>query len=94
MSDGLRKAKIDELVKEHNLPAEIISRCVLDDGLVDTERLGIALQAVAHGASGRGVVDQAHLKNLKEAYGAAKHRGDTVSMVSLKRQIHEMGGTF
>jgi len=92
MSDELRKAKINELVKEHNLPPEIISRCVLNDGIVDIERLGIALQSVAHGASGRGVVDQAKIEALKTKYREAETRGDTLAMVSLKRQVREAGG--
>ena len=92
--DTLQATKIKELVETHNLPREIVERCVAKDGLVDTERLGIALQSAAFGKSGRGAVDQAQVENLKSAYQEARDRGDHVSAIGLKRQVFEAGGSI
>jgi hypothetical protein len=90
--DTLQAQKISELVKEHNLPPEIVGRCVAADGLVDNERLGIALQSSAFGKSGRGAVDQVQVESLKAAYAEAEKRGDNVAMIGIKRRVFELGG--
>ena len=91
--DTLQATKIKELVETHNLPREIVERCVAKDGLVDTERLGIALQSADFGKSGRGAVDQAQVENAKQAYSEAVARRDHVAMIGLKRRVFELGGT-
>jgi hypothetical protein len=99
MSD-LKEKKVAELQIQHGLPAEILARCVSDDGAVDAERLGLALQATNFGMSGRSGANQAEIEQLRgqlsELETAAKTPG--VNMMALvprimaaKRRLQTLG---
>ncbi|TSA06545.1 MAG: hypothetical protein D4R73_11130 [Deltaproteobacteria bacterium] len=95
MSD-LKELRLTEISEQYpGVPRDILGPAVDAAGLVDTTLLGHVLRGYLAGKEGR--VDRqdgervAQRQNLKVAYAEAVTRGDHVSMVSLKRQLHELG---
>jgi hypothetical protein len=54
---SVREQKVNQLVAEHNLPAEIVGRCVDEAGIVNADMLGIALQTKNLTQEGMAVMD-------------------------------------
>jgi len=88
----LKQTKIAALVAEHGLPGEILAQIVDDNGLVDSARLGIALQTRAFTQSGMNAVNEGLIEALCDAYWEAQDRRDAVAMISLKGRIYKLGG--
>jgi hypothetical protein len=66
----LKEAKVAELVAQHGLPSEIVSRCVSDDGAVDDEKLDIALQSANFGITAKSAAAQLEIEALQNSYKA------------------------
>jgi hypothetical protein len=92
--DALRQQKINQLVSEHNLPSDIVDRCVGVDGTVDIARLGIALQTQQFMLTGMTAQNAAEIESLKKAYKEAQARRDGMAMVRIQSRIYELGGRW
>jgi len=92
--NDLKERRINQLVTEHNLPSDIVSRCVNEDGIVDNGKLGIALQTRAYAESGKTAANEGLIAALSDAYWEATDRKDAVAMISLKSGIFKLGGTL
>jgi hypothetical protein len=90
--NDLRQAKINALVAEHNLPSDIIGRCVAADGIVDNDKLGLALQTRAFAQSGIANANQAEIERLIDEYYVAQDNRDPARMIRLQSRIFELGG--
>jgi hypothetical protein len=88
----LKEQKIQELQQQHDLPAEILGRCVDETGTVDNARLGIALSTRAFTQSGMSAQNQAQVEALSEQYYQAQDRHDASAMIRIKSRIYELGG--
>jgi hypothetical protein len=100
---NLKEAKIQELQAQHGLPAEILGRCVSDDGIVDGDKLGIALQSATFGISARSAAKQAEIEALQNAYknlqdeikNPQANKPDLVGrMVSIKGRLQALGAVI
>jgi|WetSurSiteA1Bulk_404760.scaffolds.fasta_scaffold178201_2 hypothetical protein len=88
----LREERINQLVVEHNLPSDIVGRCVAADGIVDNEKLGLALATRAFAQSGVANANQAEIERLTEEYYVAQDKRDPAQMIRLQSRIFELGG--
>jgi hypothetical protein len=97
----LREQKINQLVAEHNLPADIVRQCVDAVGTVNGPMLGVALQTKSLTQEGLATKDRAEVEGLKLQLKAAqeeiKQPGvDRMALaqrtIKIKDRIFALGG--
>ena len=64
------------------------------DGIVDNDKLGVALLTRAYAESGKSAANEGLIEALSAAYWAAADSRDALSMVALKCRINKLGGNL
>lgn len=88
----LKEQKINELQRQHDLPAGILAQCVDETGTVDTTRLGIALQTRQFTKTGMTAANEGLIEALNEQYYVCQDKKDVSGMMRCQDRIVALGG--